>query len=267
MPTFTDPDVEATDIAEHTATISKEGRLFAAAAERGSWDTHIPTCPEWNMRDLVQHLGLIHLWAAAHVDQPHPEPDETVELADLAVYWPVLAGRQRSDLELIDWYLETNANLVRVLESTPPDVEAFTFLPAPSPLAMWALRQASETTVHRFDAEIATGSTTEVGPPFAVDGLDEMLSGFAPRKRNLPVAHERLIQVHAVDTDDRWYMTIGPERISTSRQGGSADLVLTGTAEDLYLVLWNRLEDSRITVSGDDDLLEVWHNNVRVRWS
>ena len=75
-------------------------------------------------------------------------------------------------------------------------------------------------------------------------------------------------QAHvAVDTDDRWYMTIGPERISTSRQGGSADLVLTGTAEDLYLVLWNRLEDSRITVSGDDDLLEVWHNNVRVRWS
>jgi uncharacterized protein (TIGR03083 family) len=257
----------ASKVVEHIAAIANEGRLFAGAAERAGWDAHIPTCPDWNMRDLVQHLGLIHLWAAAHVDQPHPEPDETVELHDLAVYWPVLAGSPRPDHELIDWYLETNANLVRVLESAPPDVEAFTFLPAPSPLAMWALRQASETTVHRFDAEIATGSTTEVDLPFAVDGLNEMLSGFAPRKRHLPVANERLMQVHAVDTNDRWYLTIGPERISTSREGGTADLVLSGTAEDLYLVLWNRLEDSRITTSGDEDLLEVWHNHVRVRWS
>lgn len=31
-----------------------------------------------------------------------------------------------------------------VLESAPADVAAFTFLPAPTPLAIWARRQASE---------------------------------------------------------------------------------------------------------------------------
>jgi len=50
------------------------------------------------------------------------------------------------------------------LSAAPPDLRCWTFLPAPSPLAMWARRQAHETTVHRVDAELAAAS---VAPPAA----------------------------------------------------------------------------------------------------
>lgn len=251
---------------EYIEVLEKEGRLFAAAAERGGLDIRIPSCPGWRMRDLVQHLGLIHLWAAAHVDQPHPEPGFGNDLGCLTVFWPDLAASYPDDGDLVDWYRKTNANLVRVLESTPPDRECFTFLPTSSPLTMWARRQASETTIHRFDAENAVGLTSGFEPAFAGDALDELVSGFAPGRQALPVSNERTIHVHAVDSDDHWLLTLGPTITTVCRTNGLGDLTLTGSASSLYLALWNRGDDSSISIVGDDDLLDVWHSNIRVRW-
>ncbi|MFT5201404.1 MAG: hypothetical protein ACI9C1_000779 [Candidatus Aldehydirespiratoraceae bacterium] len=218
------------------------------------------------MRKLVQHLGLIHLWAAAHVDQPHPEPGFGSDLASLAIFWPDLADSYPADADLVDWYRKTNANLVRVLESTPPDQECFTFLPTSSPLAMWARRQASETAAHRFDAENAVGMMSGFDPVFAADALDELLSGFAPGRQALPISTVRTMHVHAVDTDDHWLMKLGPEVTTTSRTDGPGDLTLTGRAADLYLTLWNRGGDSTISIIGEGELLDVWHGNIQVRW-
>jgi uncharacterized protein (TIGR03083 family) len=168
---------------------------------------------------------------------------------------------------LIEQYLGTNVNLVDALESAPPDLETFTFLPAPSPLAMWARRQAHETAVHRFDAENAIGATSAFDPVFAADGIDEILAAFAPRKSEFPVKSNKRMHVHAVDTDDHWLVTMRPDGIATTREAGPADVALSGTAADLYLVLWNREKDSMVTVTGDPELLEKWHANHRVRWS
>ena len=254
------------EIAEHITTLAREGKRLAAAAEHGGLDVHIPTCPEWDMRDLVRHLSEIHLWAAAHVAQPHTKP-WIDDLAELTVFWPDLAVFWPNDDDLIDWYLDTNTNLVGALESAPLDVESFTFLPAPSPLAMWARRQAHETAVHRFDAENAIGVASGFGPLFAADGIDELLVGFAPRRQEFPVASNQTMHVHAEDTEGHWQVTLGPDGITTSREDGRADVTLTGRASDLYLVLWNRGNDSSITVNGDRELLEKWHGNHRIRWS
>lgn len=73
--------------------------------------------------------------------------------------------------------------------------------------------------------------------------------------------------VHAEDTDDRWHLTLTPNGITTVRGDGPADVTLTGDASDLYLALWNRGTDPAITVEGDRELLDLWHENKRVRWS
>lgn len=255
------------EIAEHIAAVAGEGKAFALAAERSGFGTQIPTCPEWDMRDLVRHLSEIHLWAAARVAKRTDKLwiDDLSELTDswpdLAVFWP-------NDADLVDWYLQTNANLVRSLELAPPDLEAPTFLPAPSPLAMWARRQAHETAVHRFDAENATGVAAGFDPMFAADGIDELLIGFAPRRPEFPVDSDETMHVHATDTDDHWHVTLQPNGITTTRSNGAAaDLTLEGAASDLYLVLWNRGEDSTITATGNHKLLDKWHGNHRIRWS
>jgi len=253
-------------IAEHITTVGQEAKLLAEAAEQSGLDVEIPTCPGWDMRELLRHLSEIHLWAAAHVAQPHDKP-WVDDVAELTVFWPDLAVFWPDDDDLINWYLDTNANLVDALESAPPDVESFTFLPAPSPLAMWARRQAHETAIHRFDAENAAGISSEFDPTFASDGIDEMLSGFAPRADAFPVESAHTMVVRATDTNDSWQVTLAPDGITTVRGDGPGDVTLTGDASDLYLAVWNRGDDSNVTITGDDELFETWHRNHRIRWS
>lgn len=254
------------EIAEHITIVGQEAKLFAEAAERGGLEVDIETCPGWTMRDLVRHLSEIHLWAAARVAKrttklwPDDISEHTQSWPDLAVFWP-------DDSDLVDWYLDTNANLVQALKSASPDDEIPTFLPAPSPLAMWARRQAHETAVHRFDAENAAGTTAGFDPVFASDGIDELLAGFAPRKGEFPVDSDRTMVVHATDTNDHWHVTLAPTRITTSRGNGPADVTLTGDASALYLMLWNRSKHPGITVTGDREVLAKWQSNMRVRWS
>ncbi len=253
-------------IIEHIAAVAHEGKILAAAAEQGGFDIPIPTCPGWEMRGLVRHLSEIHMWAAAHVAQPHFKP-WIDDLTELTAFWPDLAVFWPDDDALIEQYLATNVNLVNALASAPLDLETFTFLPAPSPLAMWARRQAHETAIHRFDTENAVGVASEFDPAFAADGIDELLAAFAPRKQRFPIAGKKAMHVHAVDTGDHWLMTMAPDGIETSHDDGPADVIVSGTAAALYLVLWNRAEDATVVVTGDRAVLEKWHSNHRVRWS
>ncbi len=258
------------EIARHIAAIEEDGSRFAKAAQQGGLDAAVPGCPGWDVRELVRHLGMIHLWAAGHVAFPHEEPDyasEEEELKDFATYWPELGTFWPSDGELIDWYRRTNANLIDVLRSASPNVEAWTFLRAPSPLAMWARRQSHEIAVHRFDAQEAAGEVTGFDPEFAADGVDEILDAFATRKPEFPIDRPRAMLVQASDTGDHWKVTLAPDGITTTRDNGTGEAVIEGRATDLYLTFWNRGDDTALQVSGDQELLDLWHGNVRVRWS
>lgn len=255
------------DVSDYIGFVASEGELFASAAEQGELSVAIAPCPGWDMRELVRHLGMIHLWAAGNVAYPKDVWLEVGDLSDLAGHWPDLATTWPDDRHLVSWYRQTLANLVRVLESAPADLECFTFLPASSPLTMWARRQASELAIHRFDAEKTRGATSHFDPQFATDMLDELLSGFAPRHRKLAVSQERSLQVHAEDVGDHWHLKIGPQGIETSRQSGDADLSVAGTAAELYLSMWNRTPDSTVKLAGDNEVMNLWHNTCRVRWS
>lgn len=254
------------EIDRHIAVLELEAQLFAGAARRTDLDAPVSSCPGWDMRDLVRHLAEIHLWAAAQVANRAAKM-WVDDLSELSTYWPDLAVFWPRDAELIDWYLETNVNLVRELTSAPTDLECRTFLPAASPLAMWARRQAHETAVHRFDAESAGQTQTSFEPEFAADGIDELLGAFAPRRSKFSIDNPGTMAVHTNDTDARWHVTMAPNGITTTVGEHPADVTLSGPASDLYLALWNRGDDSTIEVVGNRDLLATWHNGHRVRWS
>ena len=74
------------------------------------------------------------------------------------------------------------------------------------------------------------------------------------------------MHVQAQDTDDHWYLTIGRQSITRPTAGEPVDLTVTGTSSDLYLALWNRGDDSTISVTGDRALLDLWHAYTGVRW-
>ena len=246
-------------ITEHIDGLQREGQLLAAAATRTELGTPIPTCPDWRMRDLVRHVGGVHRWATGYVGERRTEVWD-VDLDEIVGNWP-------ADLDLIDWFHDGLTMLVHTLESAPPDLDCLTFLAAPSPLAMWARRQAHETAIHRVDAESPSSTITIFDPAFAADGADELLSCFITRPSRGPkVSSPCSIHVHTTDTDDDWHLQVSLEDVVTSRLSSPADCTISGAAGDLYLLLWNRRNDAGISVDGDRDLLTLWREGVQISW-
>ncbi|MGW2556002.1 maleylpyruvate isomerase family mycothiol-dependent enzyme [Streptomyces sp. NPDC001635] len=245
------------ETAEFVQILDREGGLLAAAAEQAGVDAEVPTCPGWQVRDLLQHTGMVHRWAASFVTEGHTSPHPDGGLPDL------------DGSALAAWFRDGHRGLVDTLSCAAPDVRCWHFLPAPSPLTFWARRQAHETTVHRIDAEAARGGTpTAVTPALALDGIDELLRGFHARRRSRVRSEEpRVLRVRATDADDAvWTVRLSTEPPVTERaDAGRADCEVTGPAEALYLSLWNRLPFP--AVSGDASIAALWGEKSAVTWS
>jgi uncharacterized protein (TIGR03083 family) len=158
--------------------------------------------------------------------------------------------------------------LVEALERASPDLQCFTFLPAPSGRAFWARRQAHETGIHRADAEWPSGLITPYDPEIATDGIEELLFGFLLRPRiKLTAEAPRTLQLRASDVGLDWRVSIGPDGLSVARQYASADCSVRATASDLFLLLWNRRSAEGLEVEGDPRVLELWRGAVHIRWT
>jgi len=258
------------EVAEYIDALDCEGALLAAAAERAGLLAAVPTCPGWRVRDLLRHQGHVHRWAGRFVAEALatsvPEPGEA----------EVLAGGP-PDRELLGWFRAGHTALVEALRAAPADLECWTFLPAPSPRAFWARRQAHETAIHRVDAELAAGDVvTQVAADFAASGVDELIMGFFGRDQRRLSAEQRTgrhpsVRVRATDVTAEWLVTLtedGARAASVRRGGGDADCRLEGPAAGLYLLLWNRIDPvaGQVTVGGDPAVLESWRAGMRVTW-
>ena len=246
---------------EWIASIDRESRALARAMARAGLDAPVPTCPEWRVRDLLHHLGGVHRWAATHVSEARTSAmGKDEEEAAMASY--------PGDASLPEWFEEGHRTLCQVLVDAPSDLRCWTFLPAPSPLAFWARRQAHETEIHRADAEFAAGSDGVSFPAgVAGDGIEEILFGFGSRPRRLRLDAEYRLALIPLDRSEGWLVHLGPSGIRAQRQAGAADCRVRGTASDLYLLLWNRLPGTALEIEGNRAALESWQRTMRVTWT
>jgi uncharacterized protein (TIGR03083 family) len=248
------------EVGEHIAALAQEGGRLAEAAERGGLDARTPSCPDWQIRDLLRHIGGVHRWAASYVTTGNPRPSTDDE--DRAFFAPPPDG------QLIDWFRYGHASLVNALRTAGPNLSAWSFLPAPSALAFWARRQAHETAIHRVDAEVASGAAMPFAPRFAVDGIDELLCGLLSRRRGPLVSDPPLrLGLRATDARNAWTVRIGPDRCVTRLGLTEADCTVACSASDLYLLLWNRRDRNGLDIQGDESILELWRAKATVTWS
>ena len=254
------------EIAEHVNALRREGEWLADAAERAGLDAPVPPCAPWQVKDLLRHTGYVHRWAARHINEC---PDEII---DGSSEEEILSGGA-DDARLLAWFRDGHAALARTLATADPAVACPTFMPAPSPLAFWARRQAHETAIHRADADSAAGTIPEYEAGFAADGIDELIIGFGRRRKYQPgsATDGARLRVVATDTGDAWLIEAGDGRMQPRRDVGGqeeAGCTVSGSASGLYLYLWNRADAARVgvTVAGDPGLLSAWQSSVRVRW-
>jgi uncharacterized protein (TIGR03083 family) len=251
-------------IEEHIDALRVNGAALGNVAATLPLDAPVPTCPGWQLRDLVHHLGGVHRWAAAFVSTGRTTPIDASDLESYVGGWP-------ADAELLDWFRAGHVALLTALESAPPDLDCWSFLPAPSPLAFWARRQAHETAIHRADADSAGGTSSVFPAAFAVDGIEELLFGFGGRRgAGMRTQVERSLELRATDVDAVWHVRLTPgDRgdVVATRQYGDAECTVAAEASELYLLLWNRRTADDLKVEGDAELLGLWRDQVQIRWS
>jgi uncharacterized protein (TIGR03083 family) len=247
------------EMGEHLSALRQEGELLADVASGLELTTPTPTAPGWTIRDLLRHVGDVHRWAAAHVAQGRGKPIGREELIEIV-------GPLPDDEALLDWYREGHAELVRTLSTADPDVACWSFLPAPSPLAFWARRQAHETAVHRADAQSPTGTISPLEPTFGADGVEELLFGFFAAPEEELGDEIRSLHLRAVDTGDEWVAKIGDGAAAARRGGGDGDCSVAATASDLDLLLWNRRTRQGLQVTGDPSVLDRWRDHATITW-
>jgi len=254
------------EIAEHVNALRREGEWLADAAERAGLDAPVPPCAPWQVKDLLRHTGYVHRWAARHINEC---PDQII---DGPSEEEILSGGA-DDTRLLAWFRDGHAALAQTLATADPAVACPTFMPAPSPLAFWARRQAHETAIHRADADSAAGTIPEYEAGFAADGIDELIIGFGRRRKYQPgsATDGARLRVVATDTGDAWLIEAGDGRMQPRRDVGGqeeAGCTVSGSASGLWLHLWNRADAASVgvTVAGDPGLLSAWQSSVRVRW-
>ncbi len=254
---------------DHLAAITEATARFVEDSRAAGGAARVPATPDWDVADLVAHQGTVHRWAAGVVHDGLTSLDGRAEEH-------VAAAERHAPANFatrLDWLSHGAAQLVEELREAPEDLKAMVFLKsAPAPRQFWARRQAHETTIHRIDAlsarleHLPTTAQADLSPEFAADGVDELLTGFVPRKSTKLHSEEPIrVLVAATDIEAEWLLTISRLPPVTTREStAEPDARITGTAAGLYLGLWNRGDD--LAESGMSDVMGLWRDKVRISW-
>ncbi len=227
--------------------IRSDGAAFAAAARR-DLQAHVPSCPEWSMRDLV-----------AHVDRVFRQVHARVESGDLDM--EDVPGLEESDLDgepLVMRYEEALTLLVEAFEETDADSPAWTWF-GPKRAGFWQRRMAHEIAVHRWDAENAVGAAAPIAPDLAADGVSEMIDVHLQEEGMPPyVGLEGVIEFRELDGAQAWCLAL-EEGIPPHRADEHAlpDVVVEASSSDLVLLLWGRVPLDEVAVDGDRRLVDA----------
>ena len=219
-----------------------EAAAFVVAA-RADLDAAVPSCPKWQVRQLVAHLGGVYEWCALNLPRGTSEPPT----ATRPVHDP-------ADPALLEWFDEVTDRVLQVLREAPPGGPAWSFAAQhPQTTDFWPRRMALETAVHRWDAQSAHRDASGFDLPVAVDGIDEVLTVMRPAQ----LAHRRteltgVVGVRLTDADRNWTVRVEPSGMRPTPD--TPDAVLTGTASGVLLGLWGRVPLSSLSLTGDEAL-------------
>lgn len=220
-----------------------DAERMARAYEHGPIDAPVAACPGWDATALVDHLSYIHRWAdLAFRNSRAPAEGEVPVLADGA-----------GVAERADW-LRTGAEaLADDFGAGDPLGPTWHVFPIERTNWVWIRRQAIETTLHRWDAEMAMLGASSLDPALAREGVAEYIEVAVPRiaQRSNVTLPDSTLCLDCVDGDiGAPQLLLGP--------GSEATATLRGTSESLLLLLMNRAGRDRVEVAGDAAVPDAW---------
>jgi uncharacterized protein (TIGR03083 family) len=247
------PDDTRMQPGEYVDAIRTNATALVDAAEAAGLAAPVPACPDWDVAELLAHIGRVHRWATANATRA---PDAEFPGWSSSIDTPDAVDRP-------EWVRAGAAELADTLAARPADTPAWSFLP-PSTVGFWQRRQAHETAMHRVDAQLAAGSAEPIDASLAADGIDEWVGMLAAMG-----LHQRFggsgetVHFHCTDVDGEWLVRIDPDQVVIERQHAKGDVAARGAASELLCWLQGRAPIERLEVFGDVSLLDRWREHAK----
>ena len=235
---------------ELLSVVRREGEGILACARAGL-DVAVPTCGDWQMSDLLLHVGSVYHRAALVVG----------ERATEAVPWQ----QPPADVEdPIGYLADALDELVQTLSDSQADSPAWNWSDQPAVAAFWARRMAHESAVHRYDAQRAHGVAQPIDADIAHDGMDELIDLLLPRiiARDSPSLPTATYTLRSTD-DGTWHVQVGSDGIQRLETAKSSEVNARGTTSALLLAAYGRVPWTSLEVDGDPAALDEWSRAFR----
>lgn len=234
------------ELAEFAEAVDREGhRLLDVAAIDP--DAAVPSCPGWEVTQLVEHIGRVYGYVASVVRQPSPDRP-AARFSDFA-----------PDGEIVQWGREQLDTLLVALAGVEAGTPCWNWGPEDT-VDFFPRRMAHESVVHRRDVEEAIGDLTPLDSDLAADGVDELVHVGLSRSLNpnreftYPGGS---LHLHRTDGDGEWLLRPTEGGLVVTREHAKGDVAVRGSGSDLFLYLWGRGGDD-LEIFGDPELANAW---------
>jgi uncharacterized protein (TIGR03083 family) len=200
--------------------------------------------------------------------------EEGRELIDRA-----LPDHVETERRLLDWFAEGAAKLEAAFATTDPGVPVWTWSGEQS-VGFWLRMQTIEAAIHRWDAEMVTGTAGTMDAELAADAVGQTFEVMAPARRAWTAAPPGTGETYGFRQSDgpgRWTVRFDGPDVSLAEgtnvslgdgadvslvESGGCDVEVAGTASDLMLFLWHRIPYERLDVHGDRAVLDRYFTLV-----
>ncbi|HKR51335.1 MAG TPA: maleylpyruvate isomerase family mycothiol-dependent enzyme [Pseudonocardiaceae bacterium] len=246
-----------------------QSALFAAALRGADLQQRVPTCPDWTLYQLIEHVGQAHRWVTAIITRRATTPLSLSEIA--------MAPAPEDPDGLSSWLRDGAGELVDAIGMAGPRTPVWSWSDDDQSVGFWARRMAHETAVHRADAELALGHEFALETDLAADAISEWLSllgwpqavVFRPELAELRGTGE-ILHLHSTDPGlgdaGEWIVRRTPSGPVWEHGHAKGAVAVRGAVVDLLLVLLRRVppEQAPIEVLGDAAVLAHWLQHTRV---
>ncbi|MEU8355673.1 maleylpyruvate isomerase family mycothiol-dependent enzyme [Nonomuraea sp. NPDC048882] len=247
------------DTSAYVQAVAEQTRTFADWVDGRDATAPVPTCPKWTLADLVDHVGAVQRMVAMLVGEQLSEPDSAY-----ARYIPAPADSS----QWRTWLTEGAAEAERAFASVTDDTPVWDPSGAAAGVPFWSRRLFGEACVHRADAAATLGQRYDLAPDLAVAATEDWLATMTSRGywENRPAFADALrgngqtLHFHATDASGEWTARREPDEVALERTHADADVVVTGPATDLLLVLSRRRAPaaSTLDIQGDRAMFDLW---------
>ena len=246
---------------DYVLSLLADGERIASIGS-SSLDARVPSCPEWELADLLAHVGWVHRMLGYLAALPDGSRANRIDSAELRQILASMRALERPQGDLVAWFRQGAQGLAELLGDAAPTKTIHTYLGSHQPWLL-ARRAATETAIHRWDAEGVSGTPTPLPPDLAADAIDEFLDVIVPPFFKFAdfAGTGQVVRLESTEADNVWLIMVTGDTTEWARHSAvttAADVSACGTLSDLYLSLWGRPTVERLGVEGDASLLARW---------